>query len=73
MVCPAEIPEPADSGEMGFYAVLRRVHEPLLASIFWLALGCVLGWPDAAGGPMPAQEDACERVLQKPCRSRAGQ
>ena len=31
---------------MGFYAVLMRVHAPLLDAIFWLALGCVLGWQD---------------------------
>ena len=37
---------PFDSGTMGFYAVMMRVHEPLLESIFWLALGCVLGWQD---------------------------
>ena len=37
---------PFDSGTVGFYAVMMRVHEPLLESIFWLALGCVLGWQD---------------------------
>ena len=72
-MCPSAIPEPADSGTMGYYGVLWRVHEPLLASLFWLALGSVLGWPDAVGGPMPAPEDACARVRQKPCRSRAEQ
>jgi hypothetical protein len=41
-----EILEPTDSGALGYYAVLRRVHEPLLASIFWLALGCVLWGPN---------------------------
>jgi len=41
-----EIPDPADSAAMGFYAVLMRVHAPLLDAIFWLALGCVLGWQD---------------------------
>ena len=66
--------EPADSSTMGYYGVVWRVHEPLLASLFWLALGRVLGWPDAVWeGPMPAPEDACARVLQKSCRSRAGQ
>jgi hypothetical protein len=66
-MCPSEIPEPADSGAMGFYAVLMRVHEPLLASIFWLALGCVLGWPTAeCVVPRHAQEGECERGLQKP-------
>ena len=40
--------DPADSGAMGFDAVLMRVHAPILASIFWLALGCVLGWQDKA-------------------------
>jgi len=65
--------EPADSSTMGYYGVVWRVHEPLLASLFWLALGSVLGWPAAVGeGPMPAQEDACARVLQKPCSSSAG-
>jgi hypothetical protein len=42
----SETPDPADSEALGFYAVLRRVHEPVLESIFWLALGCVLGWQD---------------------------
>jgi hypothetical protein len=41
-----EILEPTDSGALGYYAVLRRVHEPLLASIVWLALGCVLWGPN---------------------------
>ena len=41
-----ENPSPADSEALGFYAVLRRVYEPIFASIFWLALGCVLGWQD---------------------------
>ena len=40
-----EILEPTDSDALGYYAVLRRVHEPILASIFWLALGCVLWGP----------------------------
>jgi len=64
-----EILEPTDSGARGYYAVLRRVHEPLLASIFWLALGCVL-W-----GPNKGVCDAYARVggrgtLQKPRRGR---
>jgi len=42
----SESPAPSDSGAIGFHAVLMRVHEPLLESIFWLALGCVLGWQD---------------------------
>jgi hypothetical protein len=33
-------------GALGFYSVLMKVHEPLLESIFWLALGCALGWQD---------------------------
>ena len=41
-----ENPEPADSETLGFYSVLRRVHEPVLESIFWLALGYALGWQD---------------------------
>ena len=32
------------AGGMGL--VLTREQETLLASIFWLALGCVLGWQD---------------------------
>ena len=40
----SENPDPADSEALGFYSVLRRVHEPVFESIFWLALGCVLGW-----------------------------
>jgi len=42
----SESPDLSDSGALGFYAVLLRTHEPLLESIFWLALGCVLGWQD---------------------------
>jgi len=42
----SESPDLSDSGALGFYAVLLRIHEPLLESIFWLALGCVLGWQD---------------------------
>ncbi len=34
------------SGALGFYSVLMKIHEPLLESIFWLALGCALGWQD---------------------------
>ena len=34
--------DPADNEALGFYAVLRRVQEPILESIFWLALGCAL-------------------------------
>ena len=45
---PSEIPEPAHSSAMGFHAVLMRIHDPFLASIFWLALGCVLWGPDEA-------------------------
>jgi len=33
-------------GALGFYSVLMKVHEPLLESIFWLALGGALGWQD---------------------------
>jgi hypothetical protein len=47
-MCQLESPDPADRGAMGFDAVLRRVHAPLLASLCWLALGCVLGWQDKA-------------------------
>ena len=35
-----------ENGALGFYSVLTKVHEPLLESIFWLALGCALGWQD---------------------------
>ena len=31
-----------DSGAQG--PELRRMHEEVLAPIFWLALGCTLGW-----------------------------
>lgn len=48
----------ADSEALGFYAVLRRVHEPVFESIFWLALGCVLGWQDKECiGRINASED----------------
>lgn len=54
-----ENPDPADSAALGFYAVLRRVHEPVLDSLFWLALGCVLGWQDKeCMGCSNASEDA---------------
>jgi hypothetical protein len=43
---PSESPDPADSSAMGFYTVLKRVHTPFLDALFWLALGCVLGWQD---------------------------
>ena len=42
----SESPDPSNHGAIGFDAVLMRVHEPLLTAIFWLALGCVLGWQD---------------------------
>jgi hypothetical protein len=42
----SETQNPADSEALGFDAVLRRVHEPVFESLFWLALGCVLGWQD---------------------------
>jgi hypothetical protein len=34
--------DPADSEALGLYAILRKVQEPLLESIFWLALGYAL-------------------------------
>ena len=50
----------ADSGVLGFYAVMRRVQEPMLESIFWLALGYALGWQDKeCVGHMNASEDQC--------------
>ena len=44
-----ETPGLADSEALGFYAVLRRVQEPMLASIFWLALGYAIEWQDKEG------------------------
>lgn len=41
-----ENPDPAGSEALGFYAVLRRVQEPILESIFWLALGYAIEWQD---------------------------
>lgn len=62
-----EILAPTDSGAWGYYAVLRRVYEPLLASIFWLALGCVLWGPHkVCVVPMHAEEG------EEPSRSHAG-
>jgi hypothetical protein len=43
-----ENPDLADSEALGFYAVLRRVQEPILESIFWLALGYALERQDKA-------------------------
>jgi hypothetical protein len=37
-------PETADSGAQGTGAVQRRLQEEGLAPLFWLALGCALGW-----------------------------
>jgi hypothetical protein len=63
-----EILAPTASGAWGHYAVLRRVHEPLLASIFWLALGCVLWGPHKVWVvPMHAEEG------EEPSRSHAGE
>ena len=45
----SENSEPSASGAPGCYAVLMKVHEPILESIFWLALGCALGWQDKVG------------------------
>ena len=42
----SENSDPCDSGALSFDSVLMQVHEPLLESIFWLALGCALGWQD---------------------------
>jgi hypothetical protein len=42
----SENSDPTGCGTLGFYAVLRKIHEPLLESIFWLALGGALGWQD---------------------------
>ena len=42
----SESADPTESGALGFYSVLMKVHEPLLECIFWLALGCALGWQD---------------------------
>jgi hypothetical protein len=42
----SENSESTGCGVLGFYSVLMKVHEPLLESIFWLALGCALGWQD---------------------------
>jgi hypothetical protein len=62
-----EILEPTDSGARGYYTVLRRVQEPFFASIFWLALGCVLWGPNkVCVVHMHAQEG------EEPSRSHAG-
>ena len=45
-MCQYESAELSDSGALGFYSVLMKAHEPILESIFWLALGCALGWQD---------------------------
>ena len=42
----SENSDPTESGALGFYSSLMKAHEPLLESIFWLALGCALGWQD---------------------------
>jgi hypothetical protein len=49
IMCQSENSEPSDSGALGCYAVLRKVHDPILESIFWLALGYALGWQDKEG------------------------
>jgi hypothetical protein len=45
-MCQSENPDPPMHGALGFNIVLMSVSEPLLESIFWLALGCALGWQD---------------------------
>jgi hypothetical protein len=62
-----EILAPTDSGAWGYDAVLRRVYEPLLASIFWLALGCVL-WGPHKGWVVPLHAEESE----EPSSSHAG-
>ena len=37
-------PATADSGAQGIGAERRRMQEEGLAPLFWLALGCALGW-----------------------------
>jgi hypothetical protein len=37
-------PATSDNGAQGTGVVLQRMHEDRLAPIFWLALGCALGW-----------------------------
>jgi hypothetical protein len=62
-MCQPENSHPADSAVLGFYAVMRSVQEPILESIFWLALGYALGWQDKeCVGHMNASEDQCHRT-----------
>jgi hypothetical protein len=50
--------DPANSEALGLYAVLRRVQEPILESIFWLALGYALREQEKEYvGRMNASED----------------
>jgi hypothetical protein len=50
--------DPAHSEALGLYAVLRRVQEPILESIFWLALGYALrGQEKEYAGRMNESED----------------
>jgi hypothetical protein len=46
MVLRYENSDPTENGALGFDSVLTKVYEPILESIFWLALGCALGWQD---------------------------
>jgi hypothetical protein len=41
-----EGPVASDCGVPGTGVALMRMQDDLLAPIFWLALGCALGWQD---------------------------
>jgi hypothetical protein len=42
----SEDPATSDCGVCGTGSALMRMQDELLAPIFWLALGCALGWQD---------------------------
>ena len=52
----------------GIHVVLTREYDMLLAPIFWLALGCVLGWQDKECYEGQLSAALCEAVTAQRCR-----
>jgi len=61
-----EDPDTSDSEANGTSLVLMPRQDDLLESIFWLALGCVLGWQDKECYEGENPEVLCETVTSPP-------
>jgi hypothetical protein len=68
----SEGPGPSDSAVPGRGVVLMHMQEDLLAPVFWLALGCALGWQDKEcyAGENPA---ALLETMRSHVSTRSGQ